>query len=401
MRIMLVCNKYPFPPRDGGSLATFNMLKGLVEAGNVVDLLAMNTSKHYIAGNKSDGIPGLNIVRKVFVNNAVTISGLAYNFLFSSLPYNAARIKNKLFRQALAEMLNAADYDVVQLEGLYLALYAGLIKKHSKAGIIYRAHNVEHLIWQKHSNREKNLLKRWYLRSLCSRIRNFEQDFINVYDLLVPISGIDLELLNSMGNKKPSVVVPFGMYNDDDTTRINNTSEDYSLLYIGALDWMPNVDALVWFVKEVWLQVKRRYPELKFFVAGRNAAAGLEKYLLQNGVYFLGEVENTGDFLSKKGIVVVPLFSGSGIRVKIIEAMFAGKPVIATSVSAKGISVENEKHILLADDAGEFIACIGKLLADKKYAFRMGMNGRELSQQIYDNRVITKELTAFYKHHLI
>jgi polysaccharide biosynthesis protein PslH len=138
-----------------------------------------------------------------------------------------------------------------------------------------------------------------------------------------------------------------------------------------------------------------------FRVAGRNAKKNFLKNFAEKGVIFHGEIDNAGDFLGENGIVVVPLFSGSGIRVRIIEAMFAGRPVIASSVAVSGIPVVNEINILLADDGERFVHYIEKLISDKEFASFIGVNARHFAHKNYENRRITEDLADFYKKNLL
>ena len=401
MNILLICNKFPFPPRDGGSLASYNMAKGLAEAGNRVDLLAMNTSKHYSSdGNPDNVIPGINLTRKVYVDTSVSYTGLIVNFLFSSFPYNARRFINFEFERELDSMLLETTYDIVQLEGLYLAPYVKNIRGNSDALIVYRAHNIEHIIWESYCGRERNLLKKLYLGNLYKRIRSFEQNFVNEYDLLVSITNEDLEHFMRMGNKQPSIVAPFGMYPEKFPVCSRSERGDPCLQYIGALDWMPNIDGLDWFIRKVWGKLKNNRKELRFVVAGRNAKSDYTKHLVKNRIDFRGEVENASEYLLETGILVVPLFSGSGIRVRIIEAMLMGKPVIATSFAVSGIPVEGGTHLLIADDENAFAESVEMMLDDPEWAFRIGNNGRDFVLNHYTNGIITKDLTAFYKKSL-
>jgi polysaccharide biosynthesis protein PslH len=402
MKILLVCNKFPYPARDGGSLATFNMARGLIEAGNMVDLLAMNTSKHYSReGSLNIDIKGLKKVREVAVNNSVNYRHLISSLLFSSLPYNARRFIHKGFSAVLREMLRETSYDIIQLEGLYLSPYVKEIRRITTSKIVYRAHNIEHMIWESCYRHTKKFSIRMYLFYLKSKIREFEQGFVNQYDLLATFTKADLDKLNSMGNFKPAVVIPFGMYPDEFPERTRSATNDFHLLYIGALDWLPNIDSLEWFIETVWVRIKKKYPGLKFKVAGRNARAGLAGKIRREGIEFIGEVSSSKDYLSQDGIVIVPLFSGSGIRVKIIEAFFMRKPVIATTFAASGIPVEDGVNILLSDTAEDFIKNIERLLTDRHYAALLGQRAGEFSSEFFNNKQLTGELSAFYKNHAV
>ncbi len=402
MNILLVCNKIPFPPNDGGSFATYNMARGLVEAGNQVDLLAMNTSKHYSReGILNTGIDGLNKTRDIYINNSVNYIRLFYNILFSTLPYNAECYIQEKFRAILKEMLRECDYQVVQLEGLYLVPYAQTIRDNSNAIIVYRAHNIEHVIWESYYKREQNLFIKWYLNIFLKRLKRFELRYINSYDLLVAVTETDLKILNQIGNERPAAVASFGMYPDEFKDNNYSVGGDFCLQYIGALDWRPNLEALDWFIDKVWKVLKIKYPTLMFQVAGRNAKDSYVKYLSSKGIEFMGEVKSSREFLSQSGIIVVPLFSGSGIRVRVIEAMYMGKPIISTSFAISGIPAEDGKQILLADDDNAFVRSVDKLISEPGYAIKLGAGAKDFSTGHYDNRTITAGLSDFYKNYLI
>ncbi len=388
----------PYPPRDGGSLATYNMARGLAEAGNRVDLLAMNTAKHHVSSDDIlTEIPGSVKSVAVYVDNRVNYFSLLYNLIFTSRPYNSERYISIDFKAMLAKILNDKRYDLVQLEGLYLAPYIDTIREFSDAVVAYRAHNVEHRIWEKYGQRDNNPLKKWYIDIQYHRIMRLEQWFINQYDMLVAITENDLEIYNKMGNIKPGIVATFGMYDDQASLKRHYEGDVYCLQFIGALDWLPNIEALEWFFENVWEELKRRRPSLRFYVAGRNAGPELAAYLRKSGADFVGEVKNSGEFLSKPGILVVPLFSGSGVRVRVVEAMYFGKPIVASREALSGISYENGIHLFSANDPDRFIVYIGRLLDKPADGRAMGMRARELALKSYNNRTITENLTGFYK----
>lgn len=402
MRLLLVCNKFPYPPRDGGSLATGNMIRGLVETGNCVDLLAMNTSKHFsVNGISKIDVEGINIVKDVFVDNPVSYSGLVYNLLFSSKPYNAMRFIDSRFNRELAGMLKKNHYDIVQLEGLFILPFTRMIRTHTDAKIVYRAHNIEHKIWESYYRRQKSGVRKWYSGLLYRRMKRFEQDCINLYDLLVTFTNADLKKLNSMGNVKAAHIAPFGMYPGEFPASGFEPDGDFCLQYIGALDWMPNIDSLDWFIERVWSVIKKKYPGLIFRVAGRNAKPRYIKKLAGAGIEFCGEIENSREFLSKPGIFIAPLFAGSGIRVKIIEAMFMQKPIITTSFALSGIPACHGNDILVANEEFSFVDSIEKLLAEREFAGRLGANARELALRKFDNRMIMGAIVEFYENYLL
>lgn len=402
MRILQVCNKIPYPLKDGGAIAIHHLSKGFINAGNSVDLLVMNTSRHRTdretVRTYYDKM-GAGIVELVDINTEIRFIKAVINLLFSRLPYNASRFISKSFGEKLEDLLSGNDYDLVQFEGLYLMPYMRIVRKYSDARIAFRAHNVEHEIWHESSLGMTGLLKKIYLRILARRIEKFEYHYINSYDYLIPISDRDALKFKMMGNTKPCFVCPFGF--DFDTMPVNQVPpKERNLFYIGSLDWLPNQEGLVWFIKNVWKEIMAVHPGLKFYVAGRNAPGWLASLSRQYNVEFLGEVADAFSFMSDKALMVVPLFSGSGMRVKIVEAMAAGKVVISTAKGAEGIGLKDGNDIIIADDTEAFISAVGKMQSDENEYLQITKNAIRFVREKLNNDSISSRLSEFYKSQL-
>ena len=398
MRILIVANKMPYPAKDGGTIATLSLARSLRKCGCEVDLLAMNTPKHYC---KVDDIPAeisseINF-QAVEVDTTIRPAKALKNLLFSSLPYNAERFVNKDFEKKLSELLTENCYDVVQLEGLYLCPYIQAIRKISRAKIALRAHNVEHEIWQRMVENEKSLPKRLYKGIIARRMRRFELSYINSYDYLVPITDRDADFFAQNANAKPVHVVPLGLEPMSPLFSIDNSKVDFPVFsFLGALDWQPNIEGLEWFVRNVWCEYRKRHSGAKFRVAGRNANKEFADFLVFNDIDYLGELENVVNYYASGAIFVVPLLSGSGMRVKVVEAMAAGKAVITTSVGTEGIATENGRNILIADDASKFIECMEKIAGNRALYDDISANARRFIRENYDNDMIAQGLRDFY-----
>jgi len=399
MKILQITNKPPYPVKDGGAIAVMNLTKGLARSGHDVTVLSMNTLKHYIdPAIIPDDLRKLADFRFVDVPAPISFIAAAWNLLFSDLPYNAERFICNTFRKQLTELLKEKEFDIVQLEGLYLCPYIPDIRKYSSAKIAYRAHNVEFEIWQRTIALTKGI-KKWYIGLLTQRLKKFEISWLNQYDVLIPITTRDRDILNNLGNRMPSVVCEAGL----DLTMISpgkNRIEFPSLFHLGSLEWSPNQEGLLWFLKNCWPEVHQRYPGLRFYIAGRNAPSWLIRKFNLPGVEYLGEVDDAHNFMDSKAVMVVPLLSGSGMRVKIIEAMAMGKAIVSTSIGAEGIGVEDGKNILIANDPESFIEAIGKLISDKKLFESLGKESRFFIQENFDHLALAKKLTFFYQNNL-
>jgi glycosyltransferase involved in cell wall biosynthesis len=334
------------------------------------------------------------------VNVPARISPLSalLNLLFSNKPYNATRFISKTFAEELKKILQENEYDVIQLEGLYVCPYIQVIRENSKAKIIYRAHNIEYEIWSRTAIMAHGFEK-YYLRNLSKRIKRFETQILNQYDLLVPITSRDGNILNKLGNTKPSHVSQTGI---DSSVLIPNSKNlnHPTLFHIGSLEWSPNQEGLIWFFENCWDAIREKYPDLKFYVAGRNAPPWFQKMLNLPNVVFKGEVADAYEFINSKSIMVVPLFSGSGMRIKIIEGMALGKPIVTTPVGTEGISTTSGENIIVVTDAEGFVQSISDLIENRDFFDKISKNAIEFIHENFDNLSSAGALIEFYKKHI-
>jgi len=400
MRILLICNKMPYPKHDGGSVAIYNMAVSLSSLGHEVRLLAMLTEKHSLSGTDPVFSEKKITIVTFPVSTRINWQALLRNFFFSRMPYVAERFISAPFNRELTHMLQLHAFDVVQLEGAYMLPYAHTVRSHSNALIAFRSHNTEHIIWENLAGSMINPLKKAYFHVLAKRLKKFEKDFLGACDLLIPMSRVDEIIYEAMGNRKPVKVCPVGW--DMEDLPDQNTGEcEKCLFFLGSLDWIPNQEALLWLVSKVFPTLRDNHPGLVLYVAGRNAPFSLvNKLQAIPRITFCGEVKNSGEFMHNKGIMVAPLFSGSGIRVKIIEAMALGKPVVATAKAAEGIEVTPDTNILLADQAKDFILQTERLLQDPRLYDRISINSAKLAREKYDSMKISEGLVTFYQNHL-
>ncbi|HPE76586.1 MAG TPA: glycosyltransferase family 4 protein [Draconibacterium sp.] len=399
MKILQVTNKVPYPVIDGGAIACMNLARGFSLLGHKVTILAMNTVKHHITMSEiPDSVKELAEFKLVNVPAKISPVSALLNLLFSKRPYNATRFISNTFARELQKVLKENDFDVVQLEGLYVCPYIPVIRKNSNAKIIYRAHNIEHEIWSRTAVMAHGLEK-WYLKNLSKRIKSFEVQTLNKYDLLVPITGRDGVILNKLGNSKPIHVSQTGI---DSSVLIPNSKnlKHPTLFHIGSLEWAPNQEGLIWFFDNCWDAVREKYPDLQFFIAGRNAPAWFQKMMNLPNVIFKGEVVDAYEFINSKSIMVVPLFSGSGMRIKIIEGMALGKPIITTAVGTEGISTTSGVNIVVTENAEGFVQSITDLIENREYFDKISKNAIEYIHENFDNLSSAGSLIDFYKKNI-
>jgi glycosyltransferase involved in cell wall biosynthesis len=398
MRILIISHKPPYPPVDGGTLATLNMCLGLAKAGNNVTVLTLSTQKHpsslEIIPNEIKALINFEIFH---VNIKTNILGYILNFLFSLRPYNIERYINTPFKRLIKRILVNEKFDVVQLEGLYLYPYINTIRKYFKGTISLRSHNVEHQIWLKLADNEPHTIKRIYFEFLAKRLARVESAISDKVDALVAIAEPDRQWFVDNNFTKPTITIPAGYLMEEVTEELEPVDFP-AICYIGALDWLPNVEGLNWFLNWVWPRIQSEIPEMEFHIAGRNASEELaERLITERNIIFHGQVANSSAFLSRCPIMVVPLLSGSGIRIKIVEGMYLQRAIVATSMAVKGIDLEHEKHILIADNPDDFAKAVCTLIYNPDLGKSIAQNAMEYARKNLDAIELANKLTEFYK----
>jgi len=396
MKILQITPKVPYPPKDGGAIAILSLAAVFAKTGHHVTILCVNTPKHYfhiteIPAKYKDNIK----FKSVYINTNTNPFKLILNLLFSSNPYIATRFYTNKFKKELLSLLKSQSFDVIQLEGIYLSSYIDDIKKVVSTPVVLRAHNVEHEIWYRNALMEKNILKKWYMKNLAKRVKKYEKSVINQYDILLPITSKDAEFFQNNGNSKPCRVIPFSI--DIKDHPLQKQADKKKLFFIGALDWLPNQEGLLWFLENVWHNVKHQATDLEFHVAGRNAPEKLVRSLKNHDIVYHGEVEDAEKFCQDKGIMVVPLFSGSGMRVKIIEGMARGKIILTTSLGMEGIPAINRQHLMTANDEQEFIKAILRVTREDSLYNKLWKNSRVLVKENFDIFMISTGLIHLYE----
>lgn len=399
MKILQLSKKFPFPLKDGESIAIYQLGKSLTLRGAEVSLLAMNTSKHfYDLKEIPEELSFYKDINTVFVDNKIKIFDAIFN-LFSSRSYHIQRFISIEFSAKLIELLKKEKYDIIQLETIYLAPYIDEIRKYSDAKIVLRSHNVEYEIWERISENTKNPVRRQYLKIQSRRLKKFEVNQLSKYDHIIAISSRDeMNLSRVCPNINISTIsVGIDVSEEEFQTNFNNK---FQFGFIGSLDWMPNLEGITWFLKRVVPKVLIQHKNIQISIAGRNTPSSLYLYS-EEGIKILGEVEDAIKFISNQNVVVVPLFSGSGMRIKILEAMSLSKVVITTSIGLEGIAAKDGVEVLIAENEDQFVEKIKFVLENPEVIDKIGKAARKLINRDFNSCEIGNKLISIYEKLLV
>ena len=394
MNILILSHRVPFPQNGGYSIVVCNTIRGLLRMGHRVSLLALN-SKTNLDDCPPDADLADNISYKSYrIDTTVTLFQVAANLL-QKTSFNIDRYYDEGFEQLVINEVKTNDFDIIQFEGLLTTLYYDAARKHSNARLICRAHNIENQLWDRLSKQKIDPFKKSYLKMHASRIKNYEMEQLNKFDALLVFTNEDKETLKNDGIKVKIEALPIGIRLEQYTADLSLT-EFPSLFFLGSLDWLPNREGMEWFLENFHKEIASGELMTRLYVAGNDIPEVFDDYEALGKIFIQGEVDNALEFVNSKAIMIVPLLTSGGMRVKIIEGMAMQKCIISTSLGAEGINYVNGRDILIANTTEEFYTAIKRCIGDEEFCRELGANARKLVETEYDIHLITRKLVNFY-----
>lgn len=395
MKILQLCNKAPYPANDGSSIAIATLAEGLADNGIELHLLPINTKKHF---KPEENIPAEFKAKtnylSVYRNADTSIQGAFLN-LFSTQSYFVSRFHFKEYEAQLINKLKNNTFDIIQIEGVFMCTYISTIKQYSKAKIVLRSHNVEHQIWERHLANEKSGVKKTYLSLQNSRLKSFEINAFNEVDAIVTITDEDKKSIASLCPNKPIHTCLTGI-NLKSYQQVAVPKHPNTLFHFASMDWMPNIEAVDWLLKEVWNDVLKQQPNAKLILAGRGMPERFKKLASAN-ISIIDDVKDSAEFYKTYDVMLVPLWSGSGLRIKLVEGLAYGKAIITTSIGAEGIPYTSGKDLIIADSGKDFSNAIIELLTNTSKKQNLQSSARQLAERTFDYKIIAEQLINFYK----
>ena len=386
MKTLYVTNKPIYPIVDGGCFAMDSFLQSLLTFSEVITL-CISTHKHpfHIENYPSDIVKSTN-PKGVFINTKTN----PISFLKSVLKnesYNTARFYSTSFSTHLQTEINSNQYDSIILESAYLLVYLDELRATFKGKIILRAPNVEYKIWEDYHAFSTSFFKKKIYHYLAKKLKQFEIDALSKVDLVCAITENDKLQLIEDGIPCPIAVIPFGIKQNFES---NATIEQNKLFFLGAYNWKPNYDAALFLVKEILPELIQSNHNIQIHLAGSFMPEEFYSFASKN-LHLHGKVVSSEEFISKHGILVAPIFSGSGVRIKIVEALASGIPVIASTIAMQGIPTN---AVLLADNKTEFIAQIKKLVNSEEERIYLRQKAIEVIHQEFSFESVSNKLST-------
>ena len=429
MKILVLGNRVPWPLHDGGAIATYGMLRSLAENGAEVDFFSFNTKKHFAENAIIEKYFGFCKVHLVSLDASIKPLKALWNLLFGG-SYHMERYDNLDAAVELYDLIQSSNYDCVMAEGLYSmpialrvmkqlsvkadGLGSNEIHENSNESVqkksikwVYRSHNLEYQIWERLAISEQQPLKRWYFALQSKRLKRYEIDAWCQMDAIVPIVETDSTVIqatvseiqkNNQLNSGYSVLNQPQIHVYQPGIAIESpfafVHRPLSIFHIGSMEWQANEQGVMWFLKKVWPLVLSAQPNVKFHLAGKGLSKTDPRFF-QTGIVNHGEVDDAEVFMQSHGIMIVPIQAGSGIRIKSLEAMALGVPVVSTSIGAQGLTVESGTQMIIADDPEGFADGIIQLLWNPAASQEMTQQARVYVEQHHNLKRNTAELIAF------
>lgn len=362
MRLAYLASKIPFPAHDGGSFASLQFIRQLSQIAEV-DAFLIETDKHpFTPAAQAELKPFFRQITSVKLDTKPSISG-AIRALLTGKNYNLSRFRDAHWQNILETRIRENDYDVIIADSLFAATqYAQLA---NKPPFFLRIHNIEHRIWQQLAENTNNPVKKLYLRQLAKTLKREEIRILEQSRHILTMSEDDQEWVKQALPGQHTTLIPVPVKQAEKP--VNPVKA--ALFHLGSMDWEPNKEAVKVLLQEI--NSDSRIQSFPLHLAGKHLDTRLKT---APNVINHGYINDLDAFYKEAGVLVSPMRSGSGIRIKILEALAQGIPVVTTALGAAGIAVP-ESGILLAETPEEFIQTTLELLQNETWRQETGQKG--------------------------
>ena len=390
MKVLYVSSKPAYPKTDGGTFAVASFLETLLAANFQVNYLTIATEKHpFAASNFPKRILENIKIESCFVDTSVRPLN-AFFHLFKKGSFNVDRFHSDEMSKKIRTLLTTEECDIVILDSLFSTSYLTTIRSHFNGKILIRTHNVEGDLWSFYAANATGI-KSLYLNKLAKDLQKYETSVLQSCDGILSISDADIERFSELGITTISHTLPVGLSNE--TPRMNYTHN--TVYHFGSMNWEPNresVDQLL----SVWDRVLEKVPSAKCVIAGSDSATYYSSDQSKN-IEVIGFVEDSVQFSQEMGILVAPILTASGIRIKILEAMNAGIPIITTTIGALGIDHTANNCLIIADTNEILVEKIIELIENNALREEIGTNGRDYLVKNHNIADTSQKLIEFVR----
>jgi len=400
MNILFLTPQLPVPPWQGTTLRNYHLIEGLAER-HTISLLSFLEPDQPV---DPAGWGSLTTLCQQIVTVPILPRGTRQRLLDlarTRRPDMALRLWSRAFAGRLARWLQEEPFDIVHIEGIEMAPYLPLLERAThRPLIVFDDHNAEYVLQQRAFQTDRRIPRRWhaavYSYLQWQRLRRFEAQVCRRADRVIAVSETDRAALEALVPGLRAGVIP----NCIDTAAYataESTAPAFTLLFTGKMDFRPNIDAALWFGREIWPLIEAQEPAATWGIVGKSPHPRLDVLRSGPNITIVGEVPEIPPYLHAAELYVIPLRMGGGTRFKLLEAMAAGIPVVSTSVGAEGVPARSEQELLLADRPADFAAAVLRLLRDSALGDRLSAASLALVREQFDWRSVVPNLEQIYR----
>lgn len=401
-RLLWLSHLVPWPPKGGVLQRSYYLLRELAREFDV-HLLAFN--QQALLNNPGDVEEArsaltdlcrvLDIVEIPSDRSRAHFLALALKSVMTASPYTLNWLQSPKYHQALQKARREHSYDLIHCDTISLAPYL-TDDIHDLCRTVLNHHNIESHMMARRAEKERNPVKSLYFSLEARKLRAAERKYCNKFALNITCSDLDSDRLIEETGAQAVEAIPNGV----DLAYFSPTGlpeEEGTLVWAGGLSWYPNQAAMRFFFDGVWPLLSAQYPGVRIEVIGRNPPQWLQQIAAADGaVRVTGFVDDVRPYLERAAVYVCPIMDGGGTKLKILDALAMRKALVAHPIACEGIAVEDEQHVLLAREPGDFVHQIGRLLGDPDLRHRLGENGRRLMEERYSYEKIGQKLRSRY-----
>ncbi len=410
-RILILTPQLPIPPQaltgtsQGTTIRNFNLIAGLARR-HTVDLVSF-----VAAETPADALPEalVRCCRRIITvpqPTRTTRQRIRDTFL-RPLPDMALRLASPIMHEHLDRLLagqDAGEYDVIQIEGIEMAGYMPRRSGRSAARLIFDDHNAEYVLQRRACLTDLRRPPRWpaavYSLIQWRKLVGYERQVCREADRVVAVSEADAAALRRLLPGLDVTVVPNGVdltFLQPGVVPAQPGLSRNALVFTGKMDYRPNVDAVLWFVDAVLPLILQQAPDAHFYVVGQQPHARLARLAEHPAVTLTGRVPDVRPYIAGAGVYVVPLRIGGGTRLKVLEAMAMGRPIVSTRLGCDGFAFTGGQEVVFADEPAAFAASVLALLRDPAQAAALGRRARQHVEAELGWDAIVPRLEALYR----
>ena len=402
MRILWLSHLLPYPPKGGVQQRSYNLLRE-VSRYHEIHFLAFNQRALVPSENVSASVAALSEHCRVL--DVIPIPSdysphsraiLAAQSLMTRAPYTVKWLHSKRFATAVRDAVTATAYDVAHFDTISLAQYKSLLPD-IPASLTH--HNIESAMLLRRVSIEPNVVRRAYFWQEARRLERYESRIAQSFAIHLTCSTLDAARLKAISRGARTAVVPNGVDTRYfDPAPFARQQVPKSVVFAGGLTWYPNVSAVQFLVREIWPRLKRKYPNAQATIIGRQPPDWLSTAAtMDRSIHVTGFVDDVRPYMAEAQVYVCPIFDGGGTKLKVLDALAMGVPLVAHPISCEGIDVMAERNVLLATTPDEFVEQIGRLFDDQGLRERLSRSGRDLAVRQYDFDSIGRDLASLYE----